>query len=453
MSPASPSIPAPHNDRPRPASRRPEGGGIGPANPSMSKTIQAIRGMHDILPGQIHRWQHLEDTARAVLEGYGYEEIRTPLVEVTELFSRSIGEVTDIVEKEMYSFADRNGDSLSLRPEGTASCVRAAIENGLLTTPQRLWYRGPMFRHERPQRGRYRQFHQIGVEVFGLAGPDIDLEVILLTARLWRALGLPALRLELNTLGDAAERGVYRQALVAFLEARAQHLDADSVKRIATNPLRVLDSKNPDTQEAIADAPELMDHLGSESRAHFEAIRAGLDAAGVPYRVNPRLVRGLDYYNRTVFEWITEDLGAQGTVCAGGRYDGLVAQLGGRETPAVGFALGIERLVELLAGQGDLPPPAPDAYLVAVGERAQSQAALIGERLRDLAPAARVVVNAGGGSFKAQFKRADKSGARYALVVGDAELDAGVLGVKPLRGEGEQRELPLAEVADLIGRG
>ena len=419
----------------------------------MSKSIpaiQAIRGMHDILPGEIHRWQRVEDSARAVLEGYGYGEIRTPLVEVTELFKRSIGEVTDIVEKEMYSFEDRNGDSLSLRPEGTASCVRAAIENGLLATPQRLWYRGPMFRHERPQRGRYRQFHQIGVEVLGLAGPDIDLEVILLTARLWRALGLTGLRLEINTLGDPAERLAYRQELTAFLAERAEGLDADSRKRMTTNPLRVLDSKSPETQAAIADAPSLMAFLGAESRGHFETIRAGLDGAGIAYTVNPRLVRGLDYYNRTVFEWITDDLGAQGTVCAGGRYDGLVSQLGGRDTPAVGFALGIERLVELLAALEPLEGLAPDAYLVAVGERAQRDAPLIGERLRDLAPGLRLVTHCGGGSFKSQFKRADKSGARFALVLGEAELESGLIGVKPLRDQGEQQQLSLAEATALL---
>ncbi len=288
----------------------------------MSKYIQAIRGMHDILPEAVATWHRIEDTARSILAGYGYAEIRTPILEVTDLFKRSIGEVTDIVEKEMYSFEDRNGDSLSLRPEGTASCVRAAIEHGLLVQPQRLWYRGPMFRHERPQRGRYRQFNQIGAEVFGLAGPDIDLELILLTARLWRTLGLNGLRLEINSLGDPEERRLYREQLVTYLDARREHLDAESLRRLHTNPLRVLDSKHPETQKVVADAPTLMDHLGEESLAHFHGIRHGLDQAGISYRLNPRLVRGLDYYNRTVFEWITEDLGAQGTVCAGGRYDG-----------------------------------------------------------------------------------------------------------------------------------
>ena len=291
--------------------------------------------------------------ARQVLESYGYSEIRTPLVEVTELFKRSIGEVTDIVEKEMYSFPDRNGDSLSLRPEGTASCVRAAIENGLLDQPRRLWYRGPMFRHERPQKGRYRQFHQIGVEVFGLEGPDIDQEVLFLTHRIWRTLGLDGLRLEINSLGEGEERAAYRAELVSYLRAYAEDLDEDSLRRLETNPLRVLDSKNPDLSAVIAGAPVILDHLGEASRRHFEHFCAGLAAAGIPYQVNPRLVRGLDYYNRTVFEWITDDLGAQGTVCAGGRYDGLVAQLGGRPTPAVGFAMGLERLVSLMEVPAD----------------------------------------------------------------------------------------------------
>jgi histidyl-tRNA synthetase len=350
----------------------------------------------------------------------------------------------------MYSFTDRNGDSLSLRPEGTASCVRAVIENGLLNQPQRLWYQGPMFRHERPQRGRYRQFHQIGVEVFGLAGPDIDLEVILLTARLWRTLGLSGLRLELNSLGDTAERAAYREQLVAYLERHQEHLDADSRRRLATNPLRVLDSKSPQTQEIVAGAPALLDHLGDVTRGHFEAIRAGLAACGVECRVNPRLVRGLDYYNRTVFEWITDALGAQGTVCAGGRYDGLVGQLGGCDTPAIGFALGIERLVELVELAGTAAAAPLDAYLVAVGERAQHQAPVLAERLRDAVPGLRLQTHCGGGSFKSQFKRADKSGARVALVVGDNELDRGVLGVKPLRDGSEQRELSLLEAAAFL---
>ena len=416
----------------------------------MSNQIAAIRGMHDVLPERIGTWQFIEDAARQCLCGYGYAEIRTPIVEITDLFKRSIGDVTDIVEKEMYSFADRNGDSLSLRPEGTASCVRAVIENGLLNQPQRLWYRGPMFRHERPQRGRYRQFHQIGVEVFGLAGPDIDLEVVLLTARLWHTLGIKGLRLEINSLGDAAERAAYRGELTSFLEQHRDGLDADSQRRLSTNPLRVLDSKSPETQAIVAAGPTLLDHLGDETRGHFETIRAGLQAAGVDCRVNPRLVRGLDYYNRTVFEWITDDLGAQGTVCAGGRYDGLVAQLGGRDTPAIGFALGVERLVELVELAGVRPTPTLDAYLVAVGERAQREAPVLAERLRDAAPGLRVMTHCGGGSFKSQFKRADKSGAHFALVVGDNELDRGVLGVKPLREEAAQRDLNLIEAASFL---
>jgi histidyl-tRNA synthetase len=414
------------------------------------RNIQAIRGMHDLLPERVGTWQRLEDTARQVLEGYGYAEIRTPIVELTELFKRSIGEVTDIVEKEMYSFADRNGDSLSLRPEGTASCVRAVIENGLLSQSQRLWYRGPMFRHERPQRGRYRQFHQIGVEVFGLTGPDIDLEVILLTARLWRALGLDGLRLEINSLGDTAERAASREELVCYLDGHRDRLDADSQRRLTTNPLRVLDSKSPETQAIVAAAPTLMARLGAPTRDHFAAICAGLDAAAIPYCINPRLVRGLDYYNRTVFEWITDDLGAQGTVCAGGRYDGLVAQLGGRDTAAVGFALGIERLVGLMELNDAAAPPTLDAYFVAVGEWAQREAPLLAERLRDAAPGLRLMTHCGGGSFKSQFKRADKSGARYALVIGDSELERGVIGLKALREEAEQRELSLPATAAFL---
>ncbi len=416
----------------------------------MEKNIQAIRGMHDLLPEASPLWQAIEDRARAVLEAYGYAEIRTPLVEMTELFKRSIGEVTDICEKEMYSFADRNGDSLSLRPEGTASCVRAVIEGGLLGQAQRLWYRGPMFRHERPQRGRYRQFHQIGVEVFGLTGPDIDIEVVLLTRRLWQALGLTNLRLEVNTLGSGEERAVYRAELIRYLEGHLERLDADSRNRLYTNPLRVLDSKHPDMAGVIAAAPSILDFLGEESRAHFEGFRGGLAAAGLACTVNPRLVRGLDYYNRTVFEWITEDLGAQGTVCAGGRYDGLVEQLGGRATPAVGFALGLERLVALL--EQTPPPLAPQvhAYLVAVGEAAQTRALQVAEGLRDGLPGLRLMCNCGGGNFKNQFKKADRSGAPLALVLGEGEIERGTVQVKPLRGEGEQVEVPLADLAGYL---
>lgn len=420
----------------------------------MSDRLQAIRGMHDVLPERSPLWQHLEDHARSVLEAYGYREMRTPLVEPVELFKRSIGEVTDIVEKEMYAFEDRGGDRLALRPEGTASCVRAAIEHGLLDQPQRIWYRGPMFRRERPQRGRYRQFHQIGVEVLGLAGPDVDIEVINMTRRLWRVLGLDGLRLELNSLGDADERARYRAALVEHLEAHADRLDGDSRRRLATNPLRVLDSKNPELAEVIQTAPSLLDHLGADSRAHFDALCAGLDAAGIDYSINPRLVRGLDYYNRTVFEWITDALGAQGTVCAGGRYDGLVSQLGGRDTPAVGFAMGIERLLDLIDTAG--VDTGPDAYLVALGDAARGAALGVAERLRDAVPGLSLLAHCGGGSFKSQFKKADKSGARLALILADEELAAGTIGVKPLRGPSEQRTLTLdaliAELRDTRGR-
>lgn len=414
----------------------------------MAAKIQAIRGMHDILPDQTRLWQEMETRVRDLMRRYGYREIRMPIVEVTELFKRSIGEVTDIVEKEMYSFADRNGDGLTLRPEGTAGCVRAAIEHGLLGHPQRLWYQGPMFRHERPQKGRYRQFHQIGVETFGLSGPDIDLEVILLSARLWTTLGLEGLDLQLNTLGTSEERERYREELVDYLRSHYQQLDEDSRRRLETNPLRILDTKNPSMQELVTSAPTLMEHLGEESRTHFEALCAGLDACGVVYHLNPRLVRGLDYYARTVFEWITDRLGAQGTVCAGGRYDGLVDQLGGRATPAVGFALGLERLIALLQEQGFCDESvALDAYLVTVGAAAQQRGLQLAEQLRDAIPALRLMSHCGGGSFKSQFKKADRSGARFALVLGEGELERGVIGIKPLREDAEQHEVAIDAVA------
>ncbi|HEB97935.1 MAG TPA: histidine--tRNA ligase [Thiotrichales bacterium] len=419
---------------------------------SKAKTIQAVRGMNDILPDQTPAWQRVEAVLREVIQGYGYREIRMPIVEKTELFKRSIGEVTDIVEKEMYSFEDRNGDSLTLRPEGTAGCVRACIEHGLLHNQiQRLWYMGPMFRHERPQKGRYRQFHQIGVEAFGLEGPDIDAEHILMTVRLWRALGLEDVRLELNSLGSNEARAAYRSRLVEYFEAHYDALDEDSRRRLTSNPLRILDSKNPAMQDLIEAAPKLADHLDAESRAHFEGLCAALDAAGIEYRINPRLVRGLDYYSRTVFEWVTDRLGAQGTVCAGGRYDGLVAQIGGRPTPAVGFALGLERLLGLLEETGGLAgDAAPHAYLVLMGEKAQQAGPLLAERLRDALPGLRLQVNCGGGSFKSQFKRADRSGAELALVLGEDELAAGRVGVKPLRGGGEQQHLTEAEVIERL---
>jgi histidyl-tRNA synthetase len=418
----------------------------------MGGKIQAIRGMKDLLPQQSALWQMLEERIGNLMRRYGYQEIRMPIVEATELFKRSIGEVTDIVEKEMYTFQDRNGDSLTLRPEGTAGCVRAVMENGLLDQPRRLWYQGPMFRHERPQKGRYRQFHQVGVEVFGLDGPDVDQEVILMTARLWKELGLEGLELQINTLGTAAERLRYREELVIYLRDRFDQLDQDSRRRLDSNPLRILDSKNPDMRELVAAAPSLMDHLGDESREHFERLCAGLDACGQPYVVNPRLVRGLDYYARTVFEWVTDRLGAQGTVCAGGRYDGLVEQLGGRATPAVGFAMGLERLVALLEEHGlDDTGEGLDAYLVALGAGAQREAMQLAERLRDALPGLRLMTHCGGGSFKSQFKKADRSGARLALVLGEGELARGVIGIKPLRDDSEQQEVALDDLSATLG--
>ena len=420
----------------------------------MAKNIQAVRGMKDILPDQTPVWQFLETTVRKVLAAYAYSEIRMPIVESTDLFKRSIGEVTDIVEKEMYTFADRNGDSLTLRPEGTAGCVRAGIENGLLhNQTQRLWYQGSMFRHERPQKGRYRQFHQIGVETYGMSGPDIDLEVLLISARIWKALGLNGLELQINTLGTAEERSVYRDKLVEYFSGFMDKLDEDSQRRLSSNPLRILDSKNPEMKEIIANAPSLMDEIGSESKAHFDWICQGLENNGVEYVINPRLVRGLDYYSRTVFEWVTDKLGAQGTVCAGGRYDGLVSQLGGRETPAVGFAMGIERLVAILeeeglaAGLGTI-----DCFMVLMGDKAVAEGFKIAEQLRENLPALKIMLNCGGGSFKSQFKKADKSGARYALILGEDELERGVISLKPLRDQADQQELSLDGLSDIISK-
>lgn len=409
--------------------------------------------MHDILPEHMPTWQYLEDSVRTLLAMYGYVEVRMPLVEKTELFKRSIGEVTDIVEKEMYTFEDRSGESLTLRPEGTAGCVRAAIENGLLHNQvHRLWYRGPMFRHERPQKGRYRQFHQVGVEVFGLEGPDIDAELIIMTARLWKNLRIDdAVTLQINSLGSFAARAAYRERLVEYLSANYDRLDEDSQRRLQTNPLRVLDSKNPDMAELIAQAPKLTEHLDEESRIHFDAVLAMLDAAGVRYEVNPCLVRGLDYYSRTVFEWVTDRLGAQGTVCAGGRFDGLVEQLGGKPTPAAGFAMGLERLTSLLEEEHVARHRyLPQVYMVRVGESAQTPSMLLAERLRDALPWLRLEVHCGGGSFKSQFKRADKSGARIALVVGEEEATAATVGVKFLREQTAQTTVPQEELPALI---
>ncbi|HEX5843361.1 MAG TPA: histidine--tRNA ligase [Pseudomonas sp.] len=420
----------------------------------MSKSLQAIRGMNDILPEQTPLWRYFEGTVAGLLDGYGYRQIRMPIVEFTELFKRSIGEVTDIVEKEMYTFEDRNGDSLTLRPEGTAACVRAVLEHGLAGggQTQKLWYIGPMFRHERPQKGRYRQFHQIGVEVFNIDGPDIDAEMIIMTWRLWQLLGIrEAVTLELNSLGTSAARAVYRDALVEFLTAHADQLDEDSRRRMTSNPLRVLDSKSPETQALLVDAPKLADYLDEESRIHFEGLKARLDAAGVPYVINPKLVRGLDYYSKTVFEWVTDQLGSQGTVCAGGRYDGLVEQMGGKPTPGVGFAMGIERLVLLLETLGKVPAEIArqvDVYLCAFGEPAELAALTLAERLRDQVPGLRLQVNAGAGSFKSQLKKADKSGALYALVLGEDELAQQVVGCKPLRDQSEQQSIAWSALAE-----
>lgn len=418
----------------------------------MAKNLQAIRGMNDILPDASPRWAALEAAVREVLGSYGYAEIRFPIVESTELFRRSIGEVTDIVEKEMYTFADRNGDSLTLRPEGTACCVRACLEHGLLhNQQQRLWYAGPMFRHERPQKGRYRQFHQIGAEAFGIEGPDIDAEMICMTARFWQRLGLGDVRLQLNSLGSAAARAAYRERLVAYFEAHADALDEDSRRRLASNPLRILDSKNPAMAPLLAGAPLLIEHLDAASQAHFERLRELLDAAGIAYELNPRLVRGLDYYSRTVFEWVTDRLGAQGTVCAGGRYDGLVELLGGRPTPGVGFAMGIERLLGLL--ETDAEPAAagaPQAYLVTVGAAAELAGLVLAESLRDALPGLRLQVNGGGGQFKNQLKRADRCGATWALILGDQEVADGSIGVKALREDEEQIRLPRAHLTEWL---
>lgn len=407
--------------------------------------IQAIRGMNDILPGESKRWQYLEAIVKQVLDQYGYREIRMPVVEVTQLFKRSIGEVTDIVEKEMYTFDDRNGDSLTLRPEGTAGCVRAAQQHGLLHNQiQRLWYQGPMFRYEKPQKGRYRQFFQIGVETFGMASADIDAELILLTARLWKQLGLlDSVTLELNTLGSSEARAQFRDALVTYLEGVKDQLDEDSQRRLGTNPMRILDSKSKETQKLLDNAPNFEDFLDAESAEHFEQLKARLESAGVSYKLNPRLVRGLDYYSKTVFEWTTEKLGAQGTVCAGGRYDGLVEQLGGKPTPAVGFAMGIERLLLLLETLELFPAELEqmvDAFFIAAGDDAELKAQVLSEQLRDALPKLRLQMNCGGGSFKSQMKKADKSGATIALVLGSNELAEGKVILKNLRDNSQEQQ-------------
>ncbi|HLT89767.1 MAG TPA: histidine--tRNA ligase [Woeseiaceae bacterium] len=411
---------------------------------------QPVKGMNDLLPDTVRVWRRVETLVRDVVESYGYEEIRLPLLEFTELFRRSIGEVTDIVEKEMYTFEDRNGESLTLRPEATAGIVRAGITHGLFHNQRRkLWTAGPMFRYERPQKGRYRQFHQIDVEALGYAGPAIDAEMIIMCARMWQALGLERIALDLNSLGGAETRRAYRATLVEYFEDSRSRLDEDSLRRLTQNPLRILDSKNPEMQPLIEQAPVMLDYLDAESAEHFGRLRELLDAAGVAYRVNPRLVRGLDYYNRTVFEWHTDALGAQGAVCSGGRYDGLVELLGGRPTPAIGWAMGVERLVALfeLCG-GEAPTRVPDVFIVAVGERAEAQALELAETLRDGSLA--VESNLEGGSFKAQLRRADKSGARFALILGEDEVTSGQVGLKPLRTAEEQVSVPLGAVRDAL---
>ncbi|MFI3135276.1 MAG: histidine--tRNA ligase [Methylococcaceae bacterium] len=419
----------------------------------MATIIQAVRGMHEVLPGKTALWQTVEKITRQVLGAYGYQEIRLPLLEKTELFKRSIGEVTDIVEKEMYTFDDRNGESLTLRPEGTAGCLRACLEQGLLHNQiQRLWYYGPMFRHERPQKGRYRQFYQLGIETYGMAGPDIDTEILLLTDRLWRQLGIrDKLELQLNSLGSIEERLVYREQLVAYFSQYPELLDEDSQRRLLTNPLRILDTKNPDMQALVAGAPELMDCLGTESLEHFQTITARLDKLGVAYRINTRLVRGLDYYSKTVFEWVTTELGAQGTVCAGGRYDGLVAQLGGKPNYAIGFAMGMERLLSLMEMLPDLSIESTvDVYMILVGEQAEEEGLLFSEAVRTALPGLKLLVNCGGGSIKSQFKKADKSAAHYALIIGEDEALNAQVSLKSLRTDMPQQTLSQAEIVEYL---
>ena len=420
----------------------------------MPKILQAIRGMNDLLPENIASWQFIEASFRKLMNQYAYAEIRMPIVEKTELFKRSIGEVTDIVEKEMYTFEDRNGDSLTLRPEGTACCVRACLQHGLLhNQQQRLWYMGPMFRHERPQKGRYRQFQQMGVEAFGMAGPDIDVELISMIARFWKIIGIEKnVRLEINSLGTNASRAAYKELLVEYLTRHKDKLDEDSVRRLATNPLRVLDSKNPDLKDIIANAPKLLEHLDEESEQYFKQLCIQLDRLGIDYVVNTSLVRGLDYYSQTVFEWVTDALGAQGTVCAGGRYDGLVEQLGGKATTAIGFAMGVERLVAMVE-QADIAiePGQPDIYVIVAGEKAQQVVFPWIETIRDEYPDISLLVNCDGGSFKSQMKRADKAGASYAFIIGDDEASENKVCVKNLREKQQQQKLGQSELLQFIG--
>ena len=417
----------------------------------MAKSIQSIRGMHDVLPDDSYRWQAFETVIRQLMAAYGYREIRMPLVESTDLFCRSIGEVTDIVEKEMYTFEDRNGDRLTLRPEGTASCVRAGIQHGLLHNQvQRLWYSGPMFRHERPQKGRYRQFHQFGAEVYGIDTPDIDAELILISARLWQQLGLKGVRLELNTLGSNEARTEYKQVLVDYLNGHREQLDEDSLRRLETNPLRVLDSKNPAMKEMLDEAPALIDHLDEESKQQFDKLKSSLDEVGISYTINPRLVRGLDYYCKTVFEWVTDELGAQGTICAGGRYDGLVEQLGGKATPAIGFALGMERILALLESQQKQPLQTVDIYMILIGAASEIKGLQISENIRDAVPGVKMITHCGGGSVKSQMKKADKSGAGIALIIAEDELENEQVTVKYLREKKEQETVSVDQLAAFI---
>lgn len=421
----------------------------------MSIGIKVVKGMKDILPTEIGAWHYLENHLRQLFDSYGYTEIRMPILEQTQLFHRAIGEVTDIVEKEMYTFVDKGGDSLTLRPESTAQCVRAVLENSLIRNQsQRLWYSGPMFRRENPQKGRYRQFHQFGVEALGLPGPDIDIEQLVMMARLWRVLGLNGkIALQLNSLGTNEERGCFRQALVTYLEHHFDDLDEESQRRLKTNPLRVLDTKNPAMQEIMCKAPNLLEFLGEESLVHFEAIQCGLKACNVDYTINHRLVRGLDYYSHTVYEWVTTELGSQGTVCGGGRYNGLVGMLGGAPTPAVGFSLGVERLIMLLTENELIPTESNvDIYLVSEGEKAQIKALEVAENLRNQLPRIRVLTNCGGGSFKSQFKRADKSGAAFAVIMGEQEAENNTLSIKSLRTQATQETLPFEQAVAYLKR-
>ncbi len=416
---------------------------------------KAIRGMNDVLPEVSGTWRYVESVVREVIESYGYQEIRVPILEQTELFRRSIGEVTDIVEKEMYTFLDRNDESITMRPEATAGMVRAGINHGLFHNQrQKLWTSGPMFRYEKPQKGRYRQFHQIDVEAMGYPGPDVDAELIIMSARMWQKLGLSRLKLEVNSLGSPESRQSYRESLVNYFSAVKSRLDEDSIRRLEQNPLRILDSKDPDMQAVIADAPVMLDHLDEESERHFTELKVLLDVAGIAYDVNPRLVRGLDYYNRTVFEWVTDALGSQGAICAGGRYDGLVEKLGGRSTPAIGWAMGVERLVGLFEVCGGIAPgQSPEIYVVAVGDAALAKGFEIAESLREAIDGIRVELNLGGGSFKSQLKRADKSGAEYAVVLGDDEVAEDRAGLKPLRTDEDQIQVRADQVAnELSGR-